>query len=148
TARHRTGDRPRVAGGHRHAAAANDAGPIARVRAARDAGMKLSSSNLVEVDRRRVFAALVDPDVLCRLIPGCQTLALTSPDAYDATLKIGLAGLKGTYSGKATLTDKRPPDALTISFEGKGAPGFVRGSAAIALTDEGVATRVSYDADV
>jgi len=110
--------------------------------------MKLSSSSLVEVDRRRVFAALVDPDVLCRLIPGCQTLALTGPDAYDATLKIGLAGLKGTYTGKATLSDTRPPDALTISFEGKGAPGFVRGSAAIALTEEGVGTRVSYDADV
>src|SRR5205814_1468137 len=64
------------------------------------------------------------------------------------TLKVGAAGLKGTYKGKATVRDQRPPESLTLAFEGAGTPGFVRGSAAIALSDEGDATRISSEADV
>ena len=110
--------------------------------------MKLKISHLVPAGRDRVFAALVDPDVLRRAIPGCESLTPVGPDSYQAMLNIGVAGLKGTYTGKAAIRDQRPPEALTLSFEGKGGPGFVRGSAVIALTPEADATRVTSDADV
>jgi len=93
----------------------------------------------------------VNPKVLQRAIPGCDSLtpvAADTPDTYAATLKVGLAGLKGTYLGKAAIREQHPPDALTLSFEGKGGPGFVRGSAVIALTAEAGATRIAADADV
>jgi carbon monoxide dehydrogenase subunit G len=112
--------------------------------------MKLSLSSVVPAPRERVFSALVDPAILQRCIPGCESLTETAPDSYEATLKIGVAGLKGTYTGKASIRDRRPPESLTLALEGKGGPGFVRGSAAIALTPEGdgSATRVACDADV
>ena len=113
--------------------------------------MKLKVFGLVPADPDRVFAALVNPKVLQRAIPGCDSLtpvAADSPDTYAATLKVGVAGLKGTYMGKAAIREQHPPDALTLSFEGKGGPGFVRGSAVIALTAEAGATRIAADADV
>jgi carbon monoxide dehydrogenase subunit G len=110
--------------------------------------MKLRISTLVPADPDRVFAALIDPAVLRRAIPGCESLTPMGDDTYEATLKIGVAGLKGTYTGKAAIREKHPPDALTLSFEGKGSPGFVRGSSTIALTPEDSATRVSADTDV
>jgi uncharacterized protein len=110
--------------------------------------VKLKISHLVPAARDRVFAALVDPDVLRRAIPGCESLTPIGADTYEATLKIGVAGLTGTYIGKAAVSEQHPPDALTLSFEGKGSPGFVRGSSIIALTPEGDATRVAADADV
>jgi carbon monoxide dehydrogenase subunit G len=110
--------------------------------------MKLALSSLVPAPRERVFSALVDPAVLQKCISGCESLVEVAPDAYEAKLKIGVAGLKGLYTGKASVSDKRPPETLTIGIDGKGSPGFVRGSAAIALTDEGGATRVACDADV
>jgi len=111
--------------------------------------MKLALSSVVQAPRERVFAALVDPAILQKCIPGCESLVETAPDAYEATLKIGVAGLKGTYKGKASISDKRPPEALTLSFEGKGGPGFVRGSAAIALSaDSDASTRAACEADV
>jgi carbon monoxide dehydrogenase subunit G len=110
--------------------------------------MKLKISNVVPADRVRVFAALVDPDVLRRAIPGCDTLTPLGQDSYEATLTIGVAGLKGSYAGKAAIRDQRPPEALTLSFEGKGSPGFVRGSAVISLTPEAAGTRITSDADV
>jgi uncharacterized protein len=110
--------------------------------------MKMTITSVIPAPRERVFAALVDPEVLRRCIPGCESLAAIGPDAYEATLKIGVAGLKGSYSGKAAIRDMQPPEALTLSFEGKGGPGFVRGSAAIALAADAGATRVTSDADV
>ena len=110
--------------------------------------MKIAIVSVVPADRARVFAALVDPAVLQRCIPGCESLAATGPDVYEARLKIGVAGLKGTYTGKAAIRDRQPPDSLTLSVEGKNGPGFVRGSAAIALSAEGDATRVACEADV
>jgi carbon monoxide dehydrogenase subunit G len=110
--------------------------------------MKLKISNVIRADRDRVYAALIDPAVLRQAIPGCESLTPIGDDSYEATLKIGVAGLKGTYAGKASIRDQHPPDSLTLTFEGKGSPGFVRGSSAIALAPEEAATRVSADADV
>ena len=110
--------------------------------------MKLTLTSLVPADRARVFAALVDPDILGRCIPGCESLTATGPGAYRATLKIGVAGLKGTYSGTAAISDQQPPASLTLGFDGKGGPGFVRGSAAIALSADGDATRIACEVDV
>jgi uncharacterized protein len=110
--------------------------------------VKFPVSSLVPADRARVFGALVDPDVLQRTIPGCESLAATGPDEYRATITVALAGFKGSYGGTAAIVDRHPPDSLTLRFEGKGGPGFVRGSAAIALSPDGEATRVAGDVDV
>lgn len=110
--------------------------------------MKISTSVVVPVIRERVFAALVDPETLRRAIPGCEELKAVGEDVYEARLKIGVAGLKGTYTGRAEIRERRPPDSLTLAFDGKGGPGFVRGAAAVTLTDADGSTRVACDADV
>ena len=110
--------------------------------------MKLVLESTVAASRERVFAALVDPTILQRCIPGCESLTATDADAYAATLKVGVAGMKGTYTGKAAITGRLPPDSMTLSFDGKGGPGFVRGSAALTFRSEGEGTRVGCDADV
>ena len=110
--------------------------------------MKLAATSDISGPRERVYAALTDPAILKQCIPGCERLVAVGDDIYEATLKIGVAGLKGSYSGTATLADKQPPDAFTIRFDGQGGPGFVRGAAVIRLSDSGAATHVVCDADV
>lgn len=112
--------------------------------------MKISVSRVVSAPRERVFAALVDPVILRRCIPGCESLTEVSPDVYEAKLKIGIGAVKGSYAGKASVQDKRPPDSLTLGLDGRGGPGFVRGSAAIQLSadGDGSSTLVACAADV
>ena len=110
--------------------------------------MKITLESIVPADRERVFAALVDPAILQRCIPGCESLTETGPDAYAATLKVGVAGLKGSYTGKASIANKQPPGSMVLNVDGKGGPGFLRGSAALALTSVPEGTRVACDADV
>ena len=110
--------------------------------------MKIVVESLVPGPQARVFGALIDPELLERCVPGCESLVAAGDDVYEATLKIGVAGLKGLYRGKATIREKKPPDSLTLAFECKGGPGFVRGSAAIRLASEEGGTRVNCEADV
>lgn len=109
--------------------------------------MKLSSTYMLEAPREKVFAKITDPEVLQRVIDGCEKMVKTGEDSYDAHLKIGLGGIKGTYIGKVQLKDKNPPESYTLLIEGKGGPGFVKGTARIQLSDRGGQTELQCEAD-
>ena len=109
--------------------------------------MKLSASYTLEAPREKVFAAITDPAVLQRVIDGCEKMVKTGEDSYDAHLKIGLGGIKGTYVGKIQIKDRNPPESYTLVIEGKGAPGFVKGTARVQLTDKAGQTDLHCEAD-
>ena len=71
----------------------------------------------------------------------------TGDDSYDAHLKIGVAGLKGSYVGKVQLRDKVPPERYTLTMEGKGGPGFIQGTAHIKLAAKGDGTKLDCEAE-
>jgi carbon monoxide dehydrogenase subunit G len=111
--------------------------------------VKIRLSSHLPVTPGRAFSALVDPEVLRRCIPGCEELSPApestgSGASYVVRLKVGVAGLKGSYAGRVTIRDQRPPEALTLGFEGQGGPGFVRGEAAITLREPGAIAVDNY----
>lgn len=110
--------------------------------------MKLQGSYDFSAPRPRVWAALQDPAVLARAMPGCEKLEGVADGEYRAVLKVGIAAVKGTFEGKVKLTDLDPPTRYRMAVEGSGGPGFVRGEAALELADIPGGTRVTYDADV
>lgn len=110
--------------------------------------MKLEGSHDVQAPRQKVWEAFLDPETLRQAIPGCERLEAVGGGEYKATLKIGVAAVKGTFEGKVTLSDLNPPDSYRMAVEGAGGPGFVRGGTLITLSDIPGGTRVSYDADV
>ena len=109
--------------------------------------MKLSGTYEINAPREKVFAAITDPGVLQRCIEGCEKMIKTADNSYDAHLKLGIAGLKGSYVGKVQLKDVKAPESYTLILEGKGTPGFVKGSAKINLVDKGDKTELRYEAD-
>jgi carbon monoxide dehydrogenase subunit G len=110
--------------------------------------VKLAAQHRFDAPPARVFEALTNPAVLQRCIPGCEELIPEGGHVFRARVKIGVAGLKGTYAGRAELRDLNPPASFTLVVDGKGAPGFVRATAAIACTAAGDGTDVTCDADV
>jgi uncharacterized protein len=110
--------------------------------------MNVSGSAVLHAPRERVWAALQDPAVLVRTIPGCQQLEQVGPDTYRATVMAGVASIKGTYSGDVRLTDQAEPDTFVLHASGAGAPGTVNADVRVTLADaDGGATRLAYDAD-
>ena len=110
--------------------------------------MNISGSSLIPATPERVYAALTDPAVLQRVIPGCEKLEQTGDGEYNAHLKLGIASVKGSYTGKVRLSDRQPPHQFTMHLEGKGGPGFVKGKSVIELKAEGQGTRLAYRSDV
>lgn len=109
--------------------------------------LRLAGSYRLEAPPERVFAALVDPAVLQRCIEGAERLVRTADDEYAVHLKIGIGAIRGSYVGSARLTDKHPPESFMLRVEGKGAPGFVRGSAEIRLDPRDFGTEATCHAE-
>ena len=110
--------------------------------------MKLEGSYDIPVPHERVWSAFLDPETLRQAIPGCEKLEAAGDGEYKATMKIGVAAVKGTFEGKVRLFDLKPPDSYRMSVEGSGGPGFIRGETQISLADADGGTKVSYTADV
>ena len=110
--------------------------------------MKIEGTSDIPAPRDKVWAAFLDPATLAKAIPGCDALEELAPGEFKAVMKIGVGAIKGTFEGKVRLSDQDPPNRYRMAVEGKGGPGFVRGDAAMSLSDVDGGTRVTYDADV
>jgi uncharacterized protein len=109
--------------------------------------VNVSGSYSLPVPRDRVWEALQDPAVLARTLPGCESLEVTGPDAYTATVNAGVASVKGTYRGTVEMLDKQAPARYRLTAEGSGAPGTIRADAVVHLAEDADGTTISYDAE-
>ncbi|MFF7245081.1 carbon monoxide dehydrogenase subunit G [Embleya sp. NPDC008237] len=110
--------------------------------------MKVQGNAILNAPADKVWAALNDPAVLTRTIPGCEKLEETGPDAYRMTVTMGVASIKGTYLGNVQLTDQVPPGSFMLKASGSGGPGTVSAEVKVTLADiDGGRTRLEYDAE-
>src|SRR5438034_5782252 len=86
--------------------------------------MKIEGNHEIHAPREVVYSALIDPQILRRCIPGCESLDKTADNTYLATMKVGIGPVKGTFKGNVRLEDMRPPEHYRLIVDGKGGPGF------------------------
>ena len=110
--------------------------------------MEISGSYTFNALPERVWNLLMDPAVLSSCIPGCETFEPSGEDRYTVTLNVGIAAITGTYTGNVHLVDKMPHTSYRLVVEGKGRPGFVKGSSTIALSADGERTEVTVTSNV
>ena len=110
--------------------------------------MKIEGSHKIDAPRERVFAALVNPQVLQKCILGCEQMEKTGDNQYKAKLTAGVGPVKGVFTATVSLEDIVAPEHYKLVVEGKGQPGFVKGTGELNLKDEGGATEIQYTGDV
>ncbi len=109
--------------------------------------MKLDGTYTFDAPRTMVFEMLQDPEVLAKIIPGCEELKLIGDNEYEAVLDISVGPVKSQFKGKVSLADLNPPESYTMHIDGKGAAGFVKGVGHVKLTEQETATLMSYEGD-
>jgi len=110
--------------------------------------MKITGTHEINATREHVYAALIDPQILQRCIPGCESLEATSEHNYIATMKAGIGPVKGLFKGHVHLEDMWPPEHYRMIVDGKGGPGFVKGTGNFNLEETGGATHVKYEGEL
>jgi carbon monoxide dehydrogenase subunit G len=110
--------------------------------------MKLSGAAVLHGPVDQVYAALHDPTVLVRTIPGCERLEQVDADTYRARVTAGVASINGSFSGEVRLTDQQPPESFVLRASGAGTPGTITADVTVTLSDDGSgATLLAYDAE-
>jgi len=110
--------------------------------------MQIEGTFAIKAAREEVFQGLMDPQCLSKAVPGCEKLTPLGNNKYAVTLKIGIAAVKGTYSGRVQVDEIVAPKAYRMTVEGSSALGVVKGTGHIRLADEGMDSKVSYTGDV
>jgi carbon monoxide dehydrogenase subunit G len=100
--------------------------------------------------RQKVWDLLQNPEVLAKALPGTERLTLSGPDRYEGVMKVSIGPMTAAkFDVVVTLGNKQPPERFTMQIDGRGAVGFARGTAAVALQDQADGgTAMEYTSDV
>ncbi|MBE1298079.1 SRPBCC family protein [Phycobacter azelaicus] len=109
--------------------------------------MELSDEIFINAPRDEVYAALNDPEVLQKAIPGCEELIKHSDTELEAKVVLKIGPVKAKFSGQVTLSPDAPPERFSLEGQGNGgAAGFAKGGAEVVLTEQDGGTLLSYTA--
>jgi uncharacterized protein len=109
--------------------------------------MELNGSVVIPASVAQVWAALNDPQVLRRCIPGCEEVRQISANEMHARVLLSLGPVRAQFVGKVFLSEVKPLVGYTLRFEGSGgSAGFANGSSVVSLREVGATTELSYTA--
>ena len=110
--------------------------------------MDMSGEYHIAAPREEVWAALLSADVLKECVPGCQEMAGSPEEGFEAVVVQKVGPVKATFKGQVTLSEMVEPERLHLSGEGKGgAAGFAKGGADVSLEEVPEGTKLSYDVE-
>ncbi len=111
--------------------------------------MKLEGQYIFNGPREEVWELVRDPQVLATALPGTQSLSQVSENEYAGEMNVRVGPVAGAFSGRVAVSDEVPPESYTLSVEGKGSPGFAKGTGHVQLIDQGNGTTLmKYEGEV
>ncbi len=102
--------------------------------------MQLTGSYKFNHEQQAVWDVLMNPDAIAKALPGVDELIPVEgePDTWRADAKLGIATVRGKYSGIVKLSEQNPPNQYRLTVSGSGQNSIIDGTTLISL---------SYDAD-
>ena len=112
--------------------------------------MEIKGEQEFNGSRELLYELLLDPDVLSGALPGVERFEEVAPDTYESTMRVGIASVRGTYTGRVEVLEQDPPESYRLRIDGSGKPGGVRADATVELSQSGSGsgTTMHYRADV
>ncbi|CAB3795714.1 xanthine dehydrogenase family protein molybdopterin-binding subunit [Paraburkholderia fynbosensis] len=110
-------------------------------------GKALTARGAVDLDAtpEAIFAVLMDPQALAKVMPGCHALEATGPNQYRADVTVGVGMIKARFEARIGLSDIDAPHRLRLVGAGNSPLGTARGEGLVELTPTEHGTRLSYD---
>ena len=109
--------------------------------------MKVAGEYHFDAPPEEVWEALLDPEVLAAIMPGCKKLEMTGENQYEGALDMKVGPVQGQFQGKVNLENMDPPNGYHLKLDGQGAPGFVKATAQVAIAAAEGGTNMTYAGD-
>lgn len=110
--------------------------------------MKIEGEHLFNGPRNEVWVMFRDPDVLASALPGTQSINKISDTEFEVTMNVRVGPVSGVFTGKLVISNEVPPESCTLTAEGRGGPGFVKGIGNVHFNDQGDnTTLLKYDGE-
>ena len=111
--------------------------------------MKIEGEHTFNGPRNEVWEMIRDPEVLASALPGTQKLNKLSDTDYEGTMNVRIGPVSGSFSGKLVISDEVPPHSCTLTVDGKGAPGFLKGVGHVKFNEvDAKTTQLTYEGEV
>jgi len=110
--------------------------------------MKVSGAADLHASQEAVWAALTDPGLLARAVPGLDQIDFASDGTCRFTLTTAIAAVRGSYTGEASVVERPESYVRALRISATGVKGKLGGDVTIrvARASEG-ASELSYVAD-
>lgn len=109
--------------------------------------MKLNGTHKFKANSTRVFNAILDPAVLQKCIPGCESVSLRDATSLQVNVTTSLPGLKGPYAVVVNLLQRQDPNLIVLGVKRQGRGGSVDATANLNIADEADGALLTYDAN-
>ncbi|MBP5856843.1 carbon monoxide dehydrogenase subunit G [Marivibrio halodurans] len=110
--------------------------------------LEMSGSIVLPAERRVVWEALNDPEVLKACIPGCEALEKVDETSFEARARLKIGPIRASFKGHVELSEIVPPSGYVITGSGDGGvAGHASGSARVDLHEAEDGTQLVYSVE-
>jgi carbon monoxide dehydrogenase subunit G len=106
--------------------------------------MEFTGTHEFKADRKKVYAAFFNADILKEAIPGCKEARWGDPNTLELIVDVNFLVIKGSYTGYIFASEQQEPSHFKLSLN----RASIQASASIDLAEKGAGTEVSYKAEI
>ena len=111
--------------------------------------MKVEGEHIFEGTQKQVWDLFRDTDVMAAALPGTKKMEAVGDNVYEAVMNVRVGPVVGEFSGNLVISNENFPETYTMTVDGRGKPGFLKGAGDIILIDQGDNnTLMKYTGDV
>ncbi len=111
--------------------------------------MKVEGEHIFKGTQKQVWDLFRDTDVMAAALPGTKKMEAVGDNVYEAVMNVRVGPVVGEFSGNLVISNENFPETYTMTVDGRGKPGFMKGAGDIILIDQGDnSTLMKYTGDV
>jgi carbon monoxide dehydrogenase subunit G len=111
--------------------------------------MKVQGEHLFDGTPQQVWELFRDTEVMSAALPGTKKMELVGENKYQAVMNVRVGPVAGEFSGELLISKERFPESYTMTVEGRGKPGFMKGMGDVILKElEENQTLMAYTGEV
>ncbi len=111
--------------------------------------MKVEGEHLFNGTQKQVWDLFRDTAVMASALPGTEKMELIEENKYEAVMNVRVGPVVGEFSGELVISNEDFPHSYTMTVDGRGKPGFLKGAGDVTLIEQGAnQTLMKYTGDV